>query len=56
MGLEPASVCQFTILYMNISKTSWLIVIKFHLKHHWDGGMAVLGFGPDQNSGIHGNR
>ena len=34
---------------MNISKTSWQIIIKFHLKHHWGGGLAALGFGPDWN-------
>ena len=33
---------------MNISKTSWPILIKFHQKHHWGGGLAALGFGPDQ--------
>ena len=40
--------CPFTLLDMNISKTSWPIIIKFHLKHHWGGGFAALGFGPDQ--------
>ena len=48
MGLEPASVGSFTLLDMNISETSWLIIIKFHLKHHWGGGFAALGFGPDR--------
>ena len=56
MGLEPASVgpcvCgsvgPFTLSDMNISETSWPIIIKFHLKHHWGGGFAALGFGPDQ--------
>ena len=33
---------------MNISKTNWLIIIKFHLNHHWGGGLAALGFGPDR--------
>ena len=33
---------------MNISKTSRPIIIKFHLKHHWGGGLAALGFGPDR--------
>ena len=32
---------------MNISATSRLIAIKFYLKHHWGGGKAALGFGPD---------
>ena len=31
-----------------ISETSWPIVIKFHQKHHWGGGLAALGFGPDR--------
>ena len=48
MGLEPASVRPYTLSDMNISETSWLIIIKFHLKHHWRGGLAALGFGPDQ--------
>ena len=52
MGLEPASVRAsvrlFTLLDMNISETSWPIIIKFHLKHHWVGGLAALGFGPDR--------
>ena len=33
---------------MNIPETSWLIIIKFHLKHPWGGGLAALGFGPDR--------
>ena len=33
---------------MNISETSWPIVIKFHLEHHWGEGLSVLGFGPDR--------
>ena len=33
---------------MNISETSWQFIIKFHLKHHWGGGLAALGFGPDR--------
>ena len=32
---------------MNISATSGLITMKFYQKHHWDGGKAALGFGPD---------
>ena len=35
-----------TLSNMNISEISWLIVIKFHQKHHWDGGLTPLGFGP----------
>ena len=33
---------------MNISETSGPIATKFYLKHHWVGGKAVLGFGPDR--------
>ena len=52
MGLEPAcvraSVRPSTLSNMNISETSWPIVIKFHQKHHWGGGLPALGFGPDR--------
>ena len=41
-------VCQFTLSDMNISENSPPIIIKFHLKHHWGGGLAALGFRPDQ--------
>ena len=51
MGPELASmhpyIRLFTLSDMNISETSWPIIIKFHLKHHWGGGLAALGFGPD---------
>ena len=30
----------------HFSKTSWTIVTKFHLGHHWGGGFAAYGFGP----------
>ena len=50
MGLEPASVCVFTLSNMNISGTSWPINIKFHLEHHWGRGLASLGFGLDRIS------
>ena len=33
---------------MNISETREPIAIKFYLKHHWGGGKAALGFGPDR--------
>ena len=36
----------FTISNMNISATS--AVMKFYQKHHWDGGKAAFGFGPDR--------
>ena len=52
MGLEPMSVrpCvrTFTLSDMNISETSWPIIIKFDLKHHWGRGLAALGFGTDR--------
>ena len=32
---------------MNISATSRPIPMKFYQKHHWEGGKAALGFGPD---------
>ena len=35
------SVCASTLSNMNISETSWQILIKFHLEHHWGGGLAA---------------
>ena len=51
--LRPSSVVRrrpssSTISNMYISATSWPITTKFYLKHHWVGGKAALGFGPDQ--------
>ena len=40
-----ASVRASTLSNMNISKTSWPIIIKFHQEHHWGGGLIALGFG-----------
>ena len=37
-----------TFSNMNISATIGPITMKFYQKHHWDGGKAALGFGPDQ--------
>ena len=34
-----------TVSNMNISETSWPIIIKFHQEHHWGGGLTALGFG-----------
>ena len=34
-----------TLSNMNISETSWQIVIKFHLEYYWGGGLTALGFG-----------
>ena len=48
MGLEPASFRASTVSNMNISETSLLIVIKFHLEHHRGGGLTALGFGLDR--------
>ena len=53
MGLESASVRPAirasvrasTLSNMNISETSWPIIIKFHQKHHCGGGLIALGFG-----------
>ena len=42
------SVRALTLSNMNISATSWLIGMKFYLKHHWGGGKASVGFDPDQ--------
>ena len=40
-----ASVHPSTLSNMNISETSWPIIIKFHQEHHWGGGLTALGFG-----------
>ena len=32
---------------MNISETSWPIVMKFHLEHYWVRGLHASGFEPD---------
>ena len=37
-----------TLSNMNISATSWPIVMKFYLKHHWGGGKPCVGFDPDR--------
>ena len=42
------AVCLLTFLNSNISATRGLIVTKFNLNHHWGGGKAALGFGPDR--------
>ena len=36
-----ASVRVSTLSNMNISETSGPILIKFHLEHHWGGGLAA---------------
>ena len=38
----------FTLSDMNISKTSLSIIINFHLKHYWGGGLTTLGFRQDR--------
>ena len=48
MGLETASVRASTLSNMNISETSWAIVIKFHQEHHRGRGLTALCFGPDR--------
>ena len=35
----------FTLSNMNISETSWSIIIKFHQEDYWGGGLTALGFG-----------
>ena len=35
----------FTLSNMNISKTSWPIIIIFHQEHHLGGELTALGFG-----------
>ena len=48
-GVRPSVVRpSSTISNMNISATSGPITMKFYQKHHWDGGKAALGFGPDR--------
>ena len=42
------AVCLWTFSNSNISGTSWPIAKKFYLNHHWGGGKAALGFGPDR--------
>ena len=42
------SVRPSTISSMSISETSRLIIIKFHLEHHWGGGLPALGLGLDR--------
>ena len=42
------SVRPSTLSNINISETSWPIIIKFHQKHHWGGGLTVLGFRQDR--------
>ena len=50
------NVCLFTLSNMNVSETDGPIAIKFYLKHHWGGGKAALGFGPDRIRTVHGNK
>ena len=52
MGLEPASVLPSvrvsSLSNINISETSWRIIIKFHQEHYLGGGLTVLGFRLDR--------
>ena len=34
-------------LCYRFSGIEWML-IRFHLEHHWGGGLASLGFGPDR--------
>ena len=36
------------IANLNFSAAGERIVTKFYLNHHWGGGKAALGFGPDR--------
>ena len=47
MGLQPVSMCQFTLSNMHISTTSRSITTKFYLKHHLGGRKAAFDSGPD---------
>ena len=47
-SVRPPVRALFTLSNMNISLTNRPIATKFYLKHHWGGGKAALGFGPDQ--------
>ena len=42
------SVCLWTFSNSNISATRGPILTKFYQNHHWGGGKAALGFGPDR--------
>ena len=42
------AVCLWTFSNSNISATSGPMGTKFYLNHHWGGGKAPLGFGPDR--------
>ena len=42
------SVRVFTLSNMYVSETSRPIAIKLYVKHHWGGGKAALGYGPDR--------
>ena len=48
MGLEPASVRASvhpsTLSNINISETSWPIIIKFHQEYQLGGGLTAVGF------------
>ena len=51
--MTPSSVCvsvclSVNISNLNISATSGQIVPKYYLSHHWGGGKAAIGFGPDR--------
>ena len=43
-----ACVHALTLSNMNISAISGRITTRFYPKHHWGGGKAALGFGPDR--------
>ena len=41
-----------TVSDMNISETSWLFVIKFHLEHRLGRGLTAVGFGLDWSKAL----
>ena len=53
MGLEQVSVCQCVRPSVTTFKHEYLeascpIKIKFHLEHHWGGGLTALGLWKDR--------
>ena len=45
---SPSVRAPFTLSDINIFETSQPVKIKFHLEHHYGGGLTTLGFGLDQ--------
>ena len=47
-GQIPTPTPELSALARLKKNTSEPIVTKFYLNHHWGGGKAALGFGPDR--------